>query len=56
MKNREELRKNQITIPMSFANRELIERAAKELGLTRTGFIRMTMLSVSQKILEGKND
>lgn len=39
--NREEYRKNAITVPMYKADRERIEKAAKHLGLTRSGFIRM---------------
>ena len=39
--NREEYRKNAITVPMYREDRERIEKAAKHLGLTRSGFMRM---------------
>ena len=38
---RKEYRKNAITVPMYKKDRERIEAAAKRLGITRTGFLRM---------------
>ena len=51
MTKRDDARKNAITVPLLADERELIESAAKKLGLNRCGCIRMTMLIEAKKIL-----
>lgn len=51
MSKREEARANAITVPLTVDEREIIEKAAQKLGLTRSGFIRMVTLSEASKVL-----
>lgn len=52
MSKRELARQNAITTPLLPEERDIIENAAKKLGLTRSGFIRMVVLAEAKKVLE----